>query len=131
MPLTTSPVFTPTRKASSMSQRLPTSAATSLMAVCMLNLHRTARSASSSCATGTPKQRQDGITGVLLDAASKLPYFLAHASKVPSLDFTHVLRVQLFRQRSKPGQVAEENCDQAALELAKSRWWFCGLLGRG
>src|SRR5205809_5379456 len=45
---------------------------------------------------GNPKQRQDGVAGVILDAASKPPYYLAHASKVHPQNFMHVLRLQLL-----------------------------------
>jgi hypothetical protein len=52
-PASTSPVFTPTRSAKCAPSGRP--AFTSVMAACMPSPARTARSASSSCATGAPK----------------------------------------------------------------------------
>src|SRR5689334_3040481 len=70
------------------------------------------------------KQRQYGVAGVILDAAAKALYFLAHASKVHPLHLTHVLRVQLLRLGDKLSQVAEEDGHQTTLKLANRRWWF-------
>src|SRR5947209_11405098 len=124
MPLTTSPVFTPTRKASSTPQRLPTPAATSLMTACMLSPHRTARAASSSCATGTPNSANTASPAYFsMLPPNRLISWLMRP-KYPPLDFTHVFWVQLLGQGGKADQVAEEHRDQTALELANRRWWF-------
>ena len=51
-PASTSPVFTPTRRANGLSMALHS--LISSIAACMASAARTARSASSSCATGAP-----------------------------------------------------------------------------
>jgi hypothetical protein len=66
------------------------------------------------------KHREHRITAVFLDGASKVPDFLAHPSKVAALDFPHILWVQPLRERSKPDQVAEKDCDLPALGRDKS-----------
>ena len=84
----------------------------------MASAARTARSGSSSCATGAPNTRHHRVADELLDRAAEALELVAQAGVVGREQRPHVLGVELLGARGEADEVGEEDGDDLALLAA-------------
>jgi hypothetical protein len=84
----------------------------------------TARSGSSSCATGGPEERHHRVADELLDGAAALLELPTQPLPVRCEHGADILRIELFRPRGEAHEIGEEHRDDLALlarRLARQR----------
>ena len=114
-PATTSPVLTPIRRPTSLSCRAPTRSANDGKASRIASAARTARSASSSCACGTPKTARIASPmnfSVTPPCRSTSPLTSPKSSR---LENPQLLGIEPFAESRRAGEIGEQDRDDAPL----------------